>query len=862
MRISPPPFRLRLLAVCLLVAGMSMSAIHCPAADDSLELYFERLRDRGLFSIAESYAVSRLSQANLPRERHIDLTIELSRTLAVHAEFASERQQKELWKRARSIVDEERDREPSGPFAILLAAQSAMVPAGEAEWLRLECELKPFDEALATRARQQCSLAVQLLSTSEHELLSPPRDSGTGKEAAGGPSTHTYRVWLHRVRLALAQSLRNRAELTPADARQRTLDLVDAELTARKLVSVADEQVSFRAKLLLAASQRLKGELNRADEMLSALEKGIAAVDDNLLDEVAAERIRVLLERHQAVTALEVTKHIRTGRQRLSGELWFLRTRALVAVRDLAAARNDKDLAASLRAEAELTLQRCDEQVGGFWSRRCRALWEATRTAEKYGPELDALMQQARADFLGGRIEPALKGYARGEVAARASGQTDLALELGYTRASILLQEKQYESAATEFLRLADEYPQGARVAAAHLNGAYCLGRLYDGQKTQSRRERYTEALDRHIEQFAADPTADDARFFKAQLEEQRLQATGALPLYLKVAASHPRSAEARAGAARCFETIMVRMRERRLPSLDFERTAIDTLQQFIPPVKDKISDAPWAAAQSEVALHLSAILLLTDPPRFDLAEPLLGRVVERTLQIKDDDEQADRWRRIHQRAESLRVVAMAGNGRPLEAERLLDSLAAASPRDLLVIVELLAPFASSQNRQRQVQYVALQLHAIRQLSKHRGELSRDEQGQLDQSLARAYLANGQITKALEIYERQAADAAKDANRQREIAVLLSETGQRECIVLARQCWRRIESLTKQGTPDWLGARLGVISTGIKLGDTAEAKKLLAVTRLLYPELGGADLKSRFLAAERELADDKPRDGR
>ena len=461
-------------------------------------------------------------------------------------------------------------------------------------------------------------------------------------------------------------------------------------------------------------------------------------------------------------------------------------------------------------------------------------------------------MQQARADFLGGRIEPALKGYARGEVAARAAGQTELAPELGYTRASILLQEKQYEAAGTEFLRIASEYPQSVRVAAAHLNGAFCLGRLYDEQKTQSRRERYTNALDQHLDRFSADPTADDARFFKAQLEEQRLQATAALPLYLNVAATHPRSAEARAGAARCYETILIRMREHKQRSAEFELTAGKTLQGFIP--AELNPEQTWSAPVGEVALHLAAILLLVEPPRFDRAEPLLDRIIRTALKIKDDDAQATRWQRLRQRAESLRVVALAGNGKPMEAERLINSLAAASPRDLLVIVERLGPFVASENRLRQTQYVSLQLLAIDQLAKHRSTLSKEEQDQLDQFLARAYLASGQLAKAIETYERQATSAAKDAGRQREIAMLLAEHPQRECAMLARQCWRRVESLTKQGSAEWLTARLGEITTGIQLGEGAESKKLLALTKLLYPELGGSELKARFLAAEEKLA--------
>lgn len=839
-------FRFRWSTVMMATAALNLFVGPSRAADDSLARYFEQLRQRGLFSIAESYAVSRRAQPNLARSRRAELTIELSRTLASHAEYASEQQQQDLWKRAASIIDDERGREPTSPFAVVLSAQSAIVPATEADWLQVECQLKPFDEDLAIRTRQKCSLAIQQLSNVEKELLSPPK-----KETTDAPTSHTLRVWLHQVRLALAQSLRSRAQLAPADSRERTADLVDAETTARKLVGAADEPIPFRAKQLLVDCLRLKGDFVRAEEMLAVLEKGIPGNSEVLAQELTALRARVLLDRHQSPDALELILQARSARNRLSGELWFLQTRALLTMRDLAVAKKDMDLAKTLREQAEVTLSRCDEQIGGFWSRRCHQLWESDQTAEKYGPELDALMQRARADFLAGRFEAALKNYARGELAARAAMKTDLAAELGYTRASILLQEKNYDAAGTEFLRLAAEYPQSPRAAAAHLNGAYCLGRLYDEHKTQSRRESYTTELERHMERFAADPTADDARFFKAQLEEQRLQATAALPLYLKIPATHPRFGAASAGAARCYETILTRMRERKLPTSELEQTAVSRLQPFVP--TQEAADSEWTEYQCEVALHLAAILLMGEPPRFEHAEQLLGQVAQSAVKVKETDEWSERWQHLRRRAESLRVVAMAGNGRPTEAERMIDALALATPRDLLVTVERLAPFIASENRQRQVQYVALQLRAIEQLSKHRQSLTREEQGQLDQAVGRAYLASGQITKAVEVYDGLAAADAKDASRQREIAILLSEFEPKECAVLARQCWRRVESLTKQGSAEWLTARLGVIDMSIRLNERPEARKLLSVTTLLYPELGGPDLKARFKAAQQKL---------
>ncbi len=842
--------RSSLIACLIVIVGtFHTGTSNCRGADESLGIYFEQLRQRGLFSIAESYAVSRLGQANLPRARRINLTIELSRTLAAHAEFASEQQQPELWKQARTVVDEERLREPTSPFAVLLSAQSAIVPAGEVEWLRLECELHPFDDTLANRTRQQAGQAIQLLSDMERDLLAPNKDKS--RSDLERPATHTLRNTLHHVRLALAQSLRTRAELMPADSRDRTVDLVNAELTARKLIGAADEPIPFRASLLLASCLRLRGDLNGAEKMLALPEKGVPAGDRSVMDDLVAERVRVLLLRHQTPDALAIIVKRRSQEQRLSGELWFLQTRSLLTMRNLALAKKDVELANQLREQAEVALQRCDEQVGGFWSRRCRDLWESTQSSEKYGPELDGLMQQARSDFLGGRVEASLKGYARGELAARSAGKMDLALELGYTRASILLQEKQYESAGAEFLRLADEYPESPRAPSAHLNGAYCLGRLYDDQKTQQRRERYSETLDRHLERFPNDPSADDARFFKAYLEEQRLQATVALPLYLKVAGTHPRAAEAQAGAARCYETILVRMREKKLPTSEFEQTAIKTLRSLVPAAGE--ATEPLSVAQSEVALHLAAIQLLAEPPQFDQAERQLQHVVDAAAKTGEADPQRDRWVRLRQRSEALRVVAMAGNGHPLEAERLIVSLAKASPRDLMVIVERLAPFVASQNRQRQSQYVTLQLHAIQLLLPHKKSLSREEQDRLEQFQARAYLVTGETGKALEVYERMATAAAKDASRQREIAGLLSEASAKECSVLAQQCWRRAESLSKQGTAEWFTARLGVISASVKLNEQAEARKLLAVTKLLYPELGGPETKKQFLELEQRL---------
>jgi hypothetical protein len=52
--------------------------------------------------------------------------------------------------------------------------------------------------------------------------------------------------------------------------------------------------------------------------------------------------------------------------------------------------------------------------------------------------------------------------------------------------------------------------------------------------------------------------------------------------------------------------------------------------------------------------------------------------------------------------------------------------------------------------------------------------------------------------------------------------------------------------LLKPGSLEWLDARWHVIRCCRRLGEQAEADKLLKVTKLLYPDLGGEAMRTRF----------------
>src|SRR5690242_2325734 len=70
------------------------------ALSDGTARYFRELRRRGLFRLAESYCLERLSHSRLSPAERADLTLELARALAEHAIVVTDPEQTDLWDRS------------------------------------------------------------------------------------------------------------------------------------------------------------------------------------------------------------------------------------------------------------------------------------------------------------------------------------------------------------------------------------------------------------------------------------------------------------------------------------------------------------------------------------------------------------------------------------------------------------------------------------------------------------------------------------------------------------------------------------------------------------------------------------------
>src|SRR5690606_16384332 len=210
-------------------------------------------------------------------------------------------------------------------------------------------------------------------------------------------------------------------------------------------------------------------------------------------------------------------------------------------------------------------------------------------------------------------------------------------------------------------------------------------------------------------------------------------------------------------------------------------------------------------------------------------------------------------------------VISLADRNRYDEALRIIDSLEGAPVADLLAVVQELSELSDPEGDHRRPAIfgqsdgrVGPRLTDLRRaatvlLAERRAELSPEQARQIDLVVASANLADGRAAEAIDRYEAALAERPKDKVLLIKAATALLASGETDAILRAKEYWRRVENLESSGSEGWFNARLNMIEANVVLGEIAEARKLLTVTRLLHPHLGGDDTKAAFDAIQRRL---------
>jgi outer membrane protein assembly factor BamD (BamD/ComL family) len=567
-------------------------------------------------------------------------------------------------------------------------------------------------------------------------------------------------------------------------------------------------------------------------------------IPDTLRDDLTVEEAKLLLAGKQPDRAVELLREYRKTQKVLRGELSLMYLKGLSELSSIARERGDSRLASELSAQLTADAERFRTEAGGIWGYRCALFVELHKQAAQFGSEYAEQMRTAQNLYRSGDRTEALEAYRSLSDRAVQDGKTDLAAEMAYMTASLELAAQDYAAAGEAYLSIFERFPKSPRAAESHLMWAYVLGKKYEEFPTKTNRELYTQALESHLSLFETSDTAGEAFLMLGQLQESRLQVTKAVTHYLQVPASHRKAVDADLGAVRCYQKILDRLKELNQPQDAWRLEAIDEISKRT--AKYPESEQEWTAQQAQVVLGLARLLLTQKRVDYSLVDWLLTRV----LRIESPDGE---WKPLRINALQLKVLSLAGAGKTREAESILLQLEKTETAQLLSLMKGLNRVTAGADESVRKGIAQLQLKTSLELQKRAETLSEEERKKLGVCLAEAYLAAERSREAREVYEQLVEKYPRETSFKEELGQLYRDCPTSECADRGLTLWKSLEATYRQGSREWLQARKETIRSLIATDRQTEARRLLGITELLYPELGGQELQAEYRALKTKL---------
>jgi hypothetical protein len=837
----PLVFRLlRALVAAGALAALGPAVLVVPAAaqDTATDAAFlDGLRERQLFRLAEAYCRQRLSDSQLPVSQRANLTVQLSQTIAEHARQSSPSAAEPLWAQASQVCDDFTRQYPNSSWAVVVQVQAALVRLARGEAARQRAELTGNPQSLVNEAREHLRAAVRLLR--EHgdavaELLRQPvRPPRAGSDDLDRGDLLNLQKHL-RYQLALAYCSQGQAYPPETPDRDNALRQAIELLSQLARMSTVDP-LAWQARVDEAFCLRLMKNYVQATRKLDDLLK--EPPPPKIALHARAERVRLLLEQGRTPEALKLLEQGRRQGQEISGELDFAHLEAYVQAWQEAIRVEDKPRAAQWEAQATALVKEIEVLHAPYWGHRAEALLARAMSGAGQAGDLELLIRAAQALYRSDQLDEALARY--DEAADRAASQKllDQAFDLAYNAAAIEHQRAKFAVAKERFRRLAMQFPQHARAAEAHLLAIFNAAQQIR-QAAATDVSEYVQLIQEHLQTWAGSATAHEARWYLGRLRQHERQYDQAIEAYAHIARDHERFAPALDAIGRCHEAALAELKAAGKPLQERATKAATFFEQAMLSADGRLPQL-WSPADRAAAFWASRLRISYLGSGYDRVERIL------TAALQGQPKPDAGWRST---ALSLLVIALAAQDRLDEAQDLLKEVAAADPRELLGMLQGLAQLAASEPAESKVRLARLQLAGVELIARHRDSFAAAERKTFDFLAARATADSGQIDAALGQFRTLAQQYPKDGDVQEALASALLESQQPRLVSEALDRFRELERNSKAGTARWFSAKYGLARCHFQMRNKRRAAEIIEITRLLHPDLGGQEMKDKFLA--------------
>lgn len=813
----------------VLFSAISGWADHPP--DHSRQPFIDGLLERRLYPLAAQYCQDQLARGDLSQTRRTALVVDLSRTYTTWAIHSPPAERADRWKRAEGVIEEFLAREKENPFQMLARRQAALVPLAQGALALQETESAGEPEPFLQIARQQLHKGIRML---EQLRLDVGRqlDQGTFNENQEHLTPNQLAILRRRINAQFANALLNQARCFPEPSPERINALQRARQPLQSLAAVRNP-IEWTSRLQFLTCLRLLGEVEplraRAEQYL---EEHPA---DDVVAGIQMELARQFSTEKKYLEALDLLGISRPSGPRVRAEIDFLELELLL----VAATQTSGKKAKQWLQRASNQTHNIEREHGPYWMRRAESLLGRYVTSATGTQDAKMLARTAQGLYRAGKFPEALDLYDRAAKRAAGAGQASRAFQFAYTAAMIEHQRQKYTEARKRLLKLARENISQSQAAEAHLMGVYNFAQSLRGQPDPDL-NTYLQLLREHLDHWPEAATANQARIWLAKIYEARKQWDQAAKLFDKVDPASTQFPAAVSGAATCYEQHCQALARRQDPALREEATeAANRLEAVARKLLEKPNTAN--ATTAVIAANGSAQIRMQYTGKgFQQVDQLLQAV----LNILPENSLA-----LRARLRLLRVYALAGQRNQMAAaKRELMAVEVPPAPDLLRLIEGLNVLLANSKQGPREKLAQLQLACFEKLDLDRNGLDKNRPIELPLAEAVALAAADRSHEALTILKALALKNPQNGSVQTAYATLLLQEDDPNAWNMALAKWREIESRSQHKSPRWFEAKYAQADLQKKLGNPQQAARIIRMTQVLHPNLGGEKMKNRFMA--------------
>ena len=399
-------------------------------------------------------------------------------------------------------------------------------------------------------------------------------------------------------------------------------------------------------------------------------------------------------------------------------------------------------------------------------------------------------------------------------------------------------QAEQFDKANLLFAQVADDPKAGPARPKAGLLRVLTRGRALSLGRPGATQADYTSAIQQQIKQFPQDPSSSEARWLLGKLRLAQNDAPASVALWTAIPHGHPRWLESR------LDLITLRQHEIDTQRLNNDHDAIAKL------MADARSFLNESLRQAQGNLESSELQLAS--ARLELT-PSLGRP-EEAQKLIDAVQKSTARATLRDAARRLNILALSELNNWVEAEQAARKEAkSADAVDLLTLIRLLdrrASEAETDLRSRRIGYMLRLLLAP--LQDNPDGLTPDLRAEIRLRTARALLFSGDDSGARRMFAGWSLPSTPSGpDLLRDLADTYARLNAYEMVIDVQRL-RSKRSLT--GSLPWFDARYGLAIAYYRSGNPKDALHLIDATAILHPDLGGGELREKFLRLRQRIS--------